>query len=495
MRTADFIRQVEDTVERYGLLTPGDRVVAAVSGGADSCALALVLHALQSAYGLSLHLAHLNHGLRGEAAADAAFCREFARRLGLPFSGGEADVAARARREKTSLEAAARAARYEFLESVRQQVHADRIAVGHTVDDLTETFFLNLFRGSGLDGLTALRPRREDGLIRPLLECTHRQAEAYCRQRGVAWREDASNVDVRFRRNQVRVRLLPLIRQAFCPDVARKVGRLCALLRDDRDELDTRARELLHPALTPLSGGGVEVEGAALLAAPPALARRMVREAVATAAGNRHNTSWQHVDQCLHFLRHPRGSRTVPFPGVRCVVESSQRIRILPLPVEEETGVSPFRIAVPVPGAVALPKGGLDLVTRVIPRPEKLVLSRPAGEVFLDADRVGSRLWMRSLRPGDRMRPLGMTGTKKLSDLLIDAKVPRRERSQVAVVENEHHIVLVVGSRLEAGLRLDDRVKVTPGSRRILVVRAELRRENPPCPDEESPPGSAGPAA
>jgi len=467
MDRRDFLTMVRTTVEHYRLVERGDLVVVGLSGGADSCALLISLLRLREDYGIGLHVAHLNHGLRGaDADGDADFCEALANRLDLPYSGGVEDVGRLTRHRGVSLEEAARETRYRFLDSVHRQQNAQRLAVGHTADDLAETFFLNLFRGSGLDGLVALRPKRDGYLVRPLLDCTHAEAERFCTDCGVAWREDATNRDQRFQRNRVRRQLLPLIREQLCPDVVPKIGRLSHLLRDDRDDLEHRAGQLLTQATRNAGPAGLELDAHALLAASPAVARRALRAAVATVKGSRHNISLAHIERCLALLRDPRGSREVPLPGVRCLLESDRRLLISSESSPELTDAGPARFRQPlqIPGRTEIPPLGIVLEAEHFSADGTPAWGDCCECVLLDADAVGPALWVRVPRPGDRFRPLGMSGTKKLSDLFIDAKVPRRSRRLVPVIENGKNLVWVVGHRL------DDRAKITPQTRRVLQL-------------------------
>ncbi|HFB52371.1 MAG TPA: tRNA lysidine(34) synthetase TilS, partial [Anaerolineae bacterium] len=230
-RTAAFCRE-------HQLLAAGETVVVAVSGGADSVCLLDVLRRLAPALNLKLHVAHLNHQLRGDAAAaDADFVRDLARRWQLPVTIGQADVAQLARQQKKSVEDAARAARYDFLRQVARKIHAEKIAVGHNADDQSETVLLHFLRGAGLDGLRGMLPRtpQPDGgapLIRPLLEIPRTEIEAYCRAQNLPFRTDATNRDENFTRNRVRHSLLPLL-ETFNPNIRAALRRTAALMQAD----------------------------------------------------------------------------------------------------------------------------------------------------------------------------------------------------------------------------------------------------------------------
>jgi tRNA(Ile)-lysidine synthase len=311
---------------------------------------------------------------------------------------------------------------------------------------------------------------RDGYLIRPLLGCTHQQVEAFCSDRGVAWREDASNRDLRHRRNRVRSQLIPVIRAELCRDVLEKVGRLCELLRDDRDFLAQCARDLLTEALCERRPNGVELDGHALLRAHPAIARRALRDAIASVSGNRHNISLAHIRQCFALVAAPGGAREVPLPGVWCRIGPCGRILIASgnglNSLDEEARSPGPRYRLSVPGRTGIPELGLEISASICAAHPSLTRPGSGWHAALDADQAGDALWVRRPRRGDRFRPLGLGGSKKLSDLFTDRKVPREKRPDTPVVESDSHILWVIGHQI------DDRVRLTGESRRVLHLSA-----------------------
>ncbi len=214
-----LIDRVRRTIRQHDLARRESRVVVALSGGSDSVALAQLVDALDKAGELHLAgLAHFNHQLRPAADADERFCRDLADSLDRPLVVERGDVGARARRERRSIEDAARAARHEFLERARLHFDADTIALGHTRDDQAETFLLRLLRGAGARGLAGMHPRR-GAIIRPLLACRRAELRAFLDSRQIAYVQDESNEDVSIPRNRVRVELLPFLERRFNPSI------------------------------------------------------------------------------------------------------------------------------------------------------------------------------------------------------------------------------------------------------------------------------------
>lgn len=322
-----LIERVRQTISEHALFADGDVLVAAVSGGADSTALTLLLVDLAPRLGARLvGLAHLNHQLRVAADADEAFCRDLADRLGIGFDSRRVDVAAVARAGKTSLEDAARTVRYMFLNEVAAARGATRIAVGHTRNDQAETVLLRLARGAGPTGLAAIHPR-VGPVVRPLLDVRRRDVEAWLRERGQDWREDESNRDPGFPRNRVRHELLPWLVSAFGDGVVDVLARQAAVSRDDAEWFELVATETAA-RLVSADETSATVEQAALGALHPAIARRLVlatlRRVAAMGRGEAAGAfvGFDHVEAVLALGRAGRGA--VDLPGQRVEARKGQ---------------------------------------------------------------------------------------------------------------------------------------------------------------------------
>ncbi|MCX5906677.1 MAG: tRNA lysidine(34) synthetase TilS, partial [Deltaproteobacteria bacterium] len=225
-----LIRNIRKTIQRFDMLQPGDRVVIGVSGGADSMTLLHILWELRSEYHLSLVVAHLDHGLRPEAAEDRSFVKKAASGLGVPFFSRKVDVGARCKEEHLNLQEAAREARYQFLAEIARDQKASRIALGHTADDQAESIIMRFLRGSGSRGLSGIPPVREGVIIRPLIETWRSEIESFLRERKFSYRIDASNQSTHFLRNRVRHELLPVL-QEYNPRVRQTLVQMAEIFR------------------------------------------------------------------------------------------------------------------------------------------------------------------------------------------------------------------------------------------------------------------------
>ena len=304
----------------------GETLVVGLSGGADSVALTAALASLRRRRGFEVVAAHLDHGLRAGSGEDAAFCHELCASLGLTLRGGSARVRERARREKGGVEAAARRERYSFLRRVSEDEAASAIAVAHTRDDQAETLLLRLLRGSGSSGLAAMRPR-SGALLRPLLAVSRRDVLAYLAERGLAWRDDPSNLDLGYARNRVRHELLPYLEQRFNPRVREALARAADLAADEAAFVRSAAERVLAEAAT-RDGHTLSLERGVLARAPAAVARAALRLALEQSGGLA-GVRGDHVEALLGLAasRAPSG-RLLELPGGRRVRFSHRALRL-----------------------------------------------------------------------------------------------------------------------------------------------------------------------
>lgn len=550
-----LIDKVRATIQKYEMTRPGDRVLVGVSGGPDSVALLHVLWVLSEELGIVLHVAHLNHMLRGEAAdEDAAYVSDLAGRLGLPVTVESRDVAAIAREERVSLELAAREARYEFYREVARSTGATRVALGHHAGDQAETVLLRLLRGTGTTGLGGIPPVRPLGtgeagagnskdkegpvIIRPLIGVPRREIEAYCVDNHLSPRVDASNLAPVYARNRVRHELIPLLERRFNPRIVESIARTAELVREDDAFISGEVRRRMGHIIIGKSPGGALLSVTRLLAEPVAVQRRVVREAIALLGLGVEDVGFEHVETVLELAREgspgaaaslPRGiwARKAYRPakpleggdrqGVSLAIGSPVELILEfgsgPAPVPEperwpsgETeawaasesaarshpggplAARGFEHTLNVPGTTFVPELGLIIDAEVFEtkrcgRGEDARVGRVghvgragAGpcpepdpyEAFFDLDALGPSLAVRTRREGDRIRPFGMEGHKKLKDLFIDDKIPRNIRDRVPVIVAGKDILWVVG------VKRSDLARVSPSTRRVLrlAVRA-----------------------
>lgn len=445
-----MLQQIRRTLTRAALLRPGDRVLVALSGGPDSVALLAALVALSPGLEIEVRAAHFNHHLRGaESQRDQQCAQRVAMTLGVPCVVGDAVALAGA----ANLEARARQQRYAFLTAVAEAEACTKIATGHTMDDQAETLLMRLLRGSGADGLVGIHAARDRRIARPMIDCSRQQVLAFLKAQALPFCEDSSNRDRRLLRNRVRHDVLPLLR-SINPHVVRALASTATIVADEVGllEEDVRVRLPVEASCLPL---------AVIVTAPPALRGRVVRTWLRGQRGDLRRLTAAHVHAVvdLAFGRQPNAS--VRLPGGERVVRQYDQLR---WGHDAAPAVDEKCHELVAGSAVSLASGWCIRAELVEPRPR-----RPADlwELAADAAVVSTPLLVRHARPGDRVRPLGMRGHRKLQDIFVDRKLPRSERCSVPVVEAAGEILWVPGV-VRSGAAL-----ITPGTQSSLRLIAQ----------------------
>jgi tRNA(Ile)-lysidine synthase len=433
-------------IRRHDLIAPGQAVVAAISGGADSVALTHLLVELFRSGALRLvGLVHLNHLLRGIASdRDEAFCRQLADDCGVPFDVERVDVAAAARGGR-SLEEAAREARYAFLERARLRLGADVVAVAHTLDDQAETVLMRMLSGAGTRGLGAMRPRR-GAIVRPLLDVRRHELRDYLAGRDATFVEDATNADRSRRRNRLRHDVMPHLVAAEGEGAIEALARVATIAQAEDDVLGTITDEA---AARVVAGGDArELDAARLAAEPLALRRRLVGRIAQQWTGR--TPSFRQIDALERFL-----GRGVPgrIPVAGGMMELSPAGRVLFIRTRPQPAGPPswrtWSYALAVPGELEIPEAGL---LRAMSGDDPTAANPGSAlTVRIKSEAAGASLVVRPWKPGDRVRLPDGWGRKKVQDIFVDRKVPKAERHEIPLVVAENGRILWVPGHAVAG--------------------------------------------
>ncbi len=478
MPSGSFLKSLSDHIIEEHLLDRRDRVVVAVSGGPDSMALlnGLVLLNEVADFELRLHVAHVNHQLRGaEAEKDTAFVQAAADDLGIDCCVVERDIPALAKQRGRSLEETARQERYHALERVCLQVGATVVAVGHQADDAAETILHRILRGTGLRGLGGIpRQRRissmsEVKIVRPLLRHTRQEVLSFLAERGIPFREDRTNESIEPMRNRIRNVVLPFLQEEINPQVRDALLRLGEQAQWSEEYLHETVERTLEALVISRTDQMLVLNAAALGKKKRIVQTELVRRAIELFEIGLVDLGFVHLKSVLELVGDSTSGKQVHLPGGMTVSKRYDRL-ILSLPTDQPRENIAAEIAIHVPGKTHLPVRRMQIQCDVKSvRPADIDRWRAAkhdDEEWVDYDRIHLPLVVRGRRGGERFWPLGAPGSKKLSEFLIDNKVDPEDREKVAVLCDQLGPIWIVGHRL------DERVKLTLQTQRVLHIQA-----------------------
>ncbi|GAA4722220.1 tRNA lysidine(34) synthetase TilS [Brevibacillus fulvus] len=451
-------------------MLPGENIVVGVSGGVDSSALLHILWSLnkQYQYGWRLYAVHLNHCFRGEESRlDALYVQSLAEQLAIPCFAFERDIPLYMEKTGMGAEEASREVRYELFREVAEQVGATKVVLAHHADDQVETVLFRMVRGTRLAGLAGIPVRRwlvpgKVEVVRPLLATKRSQLEAYCREHALSPREDSSNQSRKFKRNLIRLEIAPLLEEVNAR-YREHILELAAAVRQDEAFLTKMSQNQLNTVIMEQTGNKVVISGKKLQSCDLALQRRMIN-LILSYLSNGIEWSSQHVEAVLNLIQSNSPSAVIHLPERMIVKRSYEQVSFLFSDSSEKT--HSFCYELMVPGSTYVWESNATIRTSL--HPHFSDWNRlPANAIVLDAERLPGKLLIRNRLPGDRIKLFGTKASKKLKDLLIDAKVPKSYREKIPVLVSGEEIVWV------PKLRRSSTAVVTRETTRFLMVEVE----------------------
>ena len=455
----DLIRKTEDIIRIEGLIAEEDRVLIGCSGGIDSVALLFVLREISHDFPFGLGIAHLNHMLRGEESdRDEDFVKGLADRFSIPCYSRKTDVRAEARKTGKSLQHAGRDIRYRFFDEIAEQIHFDRVAIAHNLDDQIETFLLRIIKGTGIRGLSSI-PIKRGRIVRPFLRVYRSEIETYVKTRIVPFVEDSSNAKSVYERNFVRREILPVM-EKLNPAVKDKIYSLLHDLTLVNTIFDKKADDFLGGNKR-MKDGDIVVDASSLKRLDEEVRHRvlarLLRERDPAFIPLRGHISL--VEKILNGTRpnlsasFPRGNLVKKTYGWLVFTKKSPDLKV--------EGI--FAIQ---PGTNSIERLGVVLHVEEVEEQSGDIPIAP-NIAYFDREKLGN-LSVRTFIQGDRFVPLGMNTPVKLKDFFIGQKVPRDVRRNLPLLLSGQDIIWV------AGYRIDERYKVMKETRRVLKVVAEF---------------------
>lgn len=468
-----LIVKVTKTLQKYRMIQCGDKIIVAVSGGPDSICLIDILNQLKKPFGLSLLIAHVNHGIRKrEAEIEARFVRLKSFHMGIPFEQLSVSVPSFAEEEGLSIEQAGRRLRYRFFKDLSLKYHAHKIALGHQADDQVETILMRMIRGSGLQGVRGI-PAVRGEFIRPLIECRRREIENYCLRRNISYCIDSSNREPMYLRNQIRNQLIPLLVKQYNSSFCDHLLQLQEIVQGELTFLEEITEQYYSESIIQKSSAHMVLDSKKLREWPVALQRRVIRKALRHLSDYLADIQFRHVEDIRNLCLMNHGEKVLDLPGKIQIRKSYQNLEIITAQGDQESlnrkKLIQWEYPLQIDKEQEYAQLGKMINTKkccIKPSTLKNCLKNTANkQAVLDYEKLALPLKIRNRRPGDRFVPLNSCFFKKIKTYFIDQKVPRHDRENIAlVVDHLNRIVWIVG------YQIDDRFKITENTRKILVI-------------------------
>jgi tRNA(Ile)-lysidine synthase len=453
-----MIDKVISTIKRYKMIKENDKIVMGVSGGPDSLCMLDILYNLKDLFNLKLYVVHVNHLIRGEEARrDAQFVENICCKLKLPFFLFEKDVKKIAKEMGYSEEEAGRYVRYQAFEEVLKEVKGNKIAVAHNKNDVVETVFLNLIRGAGMTGLIGIKPVNGN-IIRPLIEIERKEREIYLKEKGLKPAIDFTNYEDLYKRNKVRLKLIPFINETFEVDIIKNIYRMAKIILEENDYLEKECEKIFNEVCY-FNQEEIFADIEKLRVQHPAIQRRLVRLMYQKLKGDIYGLEYIHVEDVLSLLDKPTSSKIdLPFE-----IEALKSYNNLIMRKVKEKEVKTFWAKLNIPGITNIDGIG-QFKTTVLGIEEVKKLDIGKYTKFFDYDKIQKDVVIRNRQAGDVFSPLNMGGSKKLKEFFVDEKIPREIRSSIPLLAIGNEIVWVVG------YRMSDKFKVDKNTKKVLVI-------------------------
>lgn len=450
----DLKSVVEDTIRKYNMLNYGDSVVVGFSGGPDSICLLHILMELKDKLGLNIYAAHLNHQFRGkEADEDAIFVENICKEWGIQVFIKTFDVPAYAKEKGLSSEEAGREIRYKLFYEVAEKVNANKIAIAHNMNDNAETVLMNLFRGSGIEGLKGIEAVR-DKIIRPLINVRRDEIESYCREKKLNPRIDKTNLEPIYSRNRIRLELIPYIEKHFNSNIMSTLQRLSEIANMENDFLNKEA-EKLFLEIAMVSKNSIQYSINKIKNVHPALVRRIIRLGIERLAGNLKGIEFRNIEGILDLIDKTTGAAVILPKNIKAYISYDKLI----LKINEKK--EPHRYYLELENDKDNISEFLDCIIRLTTVDAFSIkeIKKDKYKVYIDKDKVKNKLVLRNRLEGDIFSPIGLKGSKKLKDYFIDEKIPREERDNIYFIADGKDVVWIIGGRLSEKYKITENTK------------------------------------
>lgn len=465
-----LIKKVLETIKKYNMLKKGEKVIVGVSGGPDSMCLLHLLTEIRGEFDLNLVAAHVNHSIRGQDADDdAEYVRNFCMENDIEFAYIKVDVRKIAAEGNSSEETAGRDVRYQFFEKLKRDFNADKIAIAHNLNDQAETVLMRILRGTGLEGLAGIKPVRDKVYIRPLLFCSRGEIEEYCRIHNLHPRMDKTNYESVYIRNKVRLELIPYIEKNFNRDIINTLSRLAQNAEVDSEYLQMETENKYKKYCVHKDYKVIISKEA--FSEHEAIVTRIIRQALKNISGELKNIERQHIFQIINLQRTGTG-RKLMFPNNISVFNNYGDLHIFIESKIPETNIGfyednkrEYKLSI---GTNSINEIGLKVTAEICSAQDTNAgRNKDPYTAYFDYEKINGDITLRFRKPGDKFKPLGVNGTKKIKDIFIDLKIPRELRDKIPLICFGGEIAWITGYKMGSTFKIDKNTK------EILKIKVE----------------------
>lgn len=451
--------KVLETIRRENLIEPNDKILVALSGGADSMTLLTILNELKSKLNITIYAAHLNHQIRGyEAHSDAIFSYRECKKNGIPCFLKSIDVVKFAKESKISIEEAARKIRYDLLFEIKNRLKLDKIAIAHNQDDQAETVLMRICRGTGISGLKGIQYKRRDGVIRPLLDVSREEIEKYCHENKVPYITDSTNEKEIYTRNKVRLSLIPYLEENYSPNIKTHLSKLAQNVKEDDSFIEKIVDSHYRTNHTKISDFAIKFEVDYLINLDLTIKKRMIKRAYMELNAGVEGIENIHLEDAIKILNSSKTNSSINFPNGITIEKIYNDFYITKKEMQFES--KNFEYLIELNKETYIPELDIKIETKIISRDATNRLNTSSTNVkSFDFDKISGNLFVRNRRQGDKIKSLGSSGTKKVKDIFIDKKIPNHKKDEIPIIVDEKKLIWIYGHYMSDDAKIDETTK------------------------------------
>lgn len=451
-----IVDRVRSTINKYNLLQKGDKIVLGLSGGPDSVCLLHVLKQLEEEYDISIYAAHLNHQIRGiEAQKDVMYISQLCDSLGVKFFVKSINVPEYCKKHGLSIEEGARKLRYEMFYEIKQKTKSNKIAIGHNLNDQAETILMRMMRGTGLQGLKGIEYKRDETIIRPILDIERSSIEAYCEKYNLKPRIDSTNLENIYTRNKIRLDLIPYIQENFNANVIESICRMGNNLKLDNDYIEQEGSEKFKEVSKLNNNESVEIILDKYIHLHKAIKSRIIRNSIKYILGDTNFIDQKHIEDVLDLENEGKINKKLVLPRGLFVYRNNDNILFTTEEITYED--VKFNYKVPKDGVIKIKPTGVFIEAKTMSIERFKSMKADKSSKGFDLDKFKGGIIVRNRESGDKIKLAG--GSKKLKSLFIDLKIPREERSKIPVLVDNDEVVCVGNYKISENYKIDANTK------------------------------------